>query len=309
MCCPTLTELPPPPKGKTGWPWTEESEQLPNVMADGSPWPRISIVTPSYNQGEFIEETIRSILLQGYPDLEYIIIDGGSTDESVEIIEKYSPWLKYWVSEPDRGQAHAINKGFEHTSGSIGAYINSDDYYNRDVFGYIASRYIRVGWGLLIGQKMNRKIPRWRWIRRSYWKTILHPFPVPFLPGSKKYSISQESTMWCLESFGHVRFDEELQFCLDVDWYVRIISGTNVFLTSKEIGFFRDHPNSKTNTIRHACDLEYKKIIYKYAKDENSKEVVGHFLIEARKSALAQVLKVFLGWPAEYIYTSPGHKN
>src|SRR5262245_50300660 len=113
MKCPAVAELPPPPSGKTGWPWTDETPPLPSTQPDGSPWPRISIVTPSYNQSEFIEETIRSVLLQGYPDLEYIIIDGGSTDQSLDIIRKYARWLAYWISEKDRGQSHAINKGFE----------------------------------------------------------------------------------------------------------------------------------------------------------------------------------------------------
>jgi len=119
--------LPPPAADKTGWPWTEETPALAEKMPDGRPWPRISIVTPSFNQGQFIEETIRSVLLQGYPNLEYIIIDGGSKDESVEIIRKYEPWLTYWVSEPDRGQSHAINKGLAHCTGDVFNWINSDD--------------------------------------------------------------------------------------------------------------------------------------------------------------------------------------
>ncbi len=127
MRCPVLAELPPPPLGKTGWPWTLETPPLPPARPDGSPWPRISIVTPSYNQGQFIEETIRSILLQGYPDLEYIVIDGGSTDQSSNIIKKYERWLTYWVSEKDRGQVHAINKGFDRCSGQYYNWINSDD--------------------------------------------------------------------------------------------------------------------------------------------------------------------------------------
>jgi len=141
MRCPTLLELPQPPRSKKRWPWMEESPQLADVMPGGDPWPKISIVTPSYNQGRFIEETIRSVLLQGYPKLEYIIIDGGSTDNSVEIIKKYEKWLTYWVSEPDRGQSHAINKGFEKATGEIYAWLNSDDYLLKDALSTVAMVY------------------------------------------------------------------------------------------------------------------------------------------------------------------------
>src|ERR1700738_5143459 len=103
----------------TGWPWTTETPRLPAVRPDGSRWPRISIVTPSYNQGQFIEETIRSVLLQGYPDLEYLILDAGSTDGTLDVIRKYERHLTYWVSEPDKGQSDAINKGFARCTGEL----------------------------------------------------------------------------------------------------------------------------------------------------------------------------------------------
>src|SRR5262245_41222917 len=110
MQCPQLHELPDPPPGKTGWPWTEASRRLPDALPGHGPWPCITVITPSFNQGQFLEETIRSVLLQGYPNLEYFVFDGGSTDNSVEVIKRYSPWMTYWVSGPDGGQSAAITR-------------------------------------------------------------------------------------------------------------------------------------------------------------------------------------------------------
>ena len=103
--------------------------------------PRISIITPTFNQAGFIEQTINSVLGQGYPNLEYIIIDGGSTDGTVDLIRKYETQLAYWVSEKDGGQSNAINKGLKFATGDIIAYINSDDYYLDGAFERVANAY------------------------------------------------------------------------------------------------------------------------------------------------------------------------
>lgn len=105
-------------------------------------YPKISIVTPSFNQGQYIEQTILSVLDQNYPNLEYIIIDGGSTDDTVEIIKKYQDKLTFWVSEPDSGQTDALNKGFLHCTGDIFNWLNSDDYLEARALFKIAESYI-----------------------------------------------------------------------------------------------------------------------------------------------------------------------
>lgn len=110
-------------------------------MSLSSVLPKISVITPSFNQGQFLERTIQSVLCQNFPNLEYIIIDGGSTDNSVEIIKKYDRYLTYWVSEKDKGQSHAINKGFEKATGDILAWINSDDTYVPNALHIVADYF------------------------------------------------------------------------------------------------------------------------------------------------------------------------
>lgn len=192
----TLDDLPSPPQNKVGWPWTEQSEILSDRMPDGSEWPRISIVTPSYNYGRFIEETIRSVLLQGYPNLEYIIIDGGSTDDTIEIIKKYQLWLTYWISEPDQGQTDAINKGFAICSGDIFTWFNADDSYNSSNTLRAIVKYYQEGYELIVGecsitdingnkdftkQQYGRSVPVNFKEYLEFWRTPSFPQPAVFV--------------------------------------------------------------------------------------------------------------------------------
>lgn len=158
MRCPSLSELPLPPTGKAGWPWTIESPQLPATQDDGSPWPKISIITPSFNQPDTIEETIRSILLQGYPNLEYIVMDGGSKSEVTTIIEKYRPWLAHYESKPDGGQSAGINKGMGVATGDLANWINSDDFLQPRALQKVAGAYRLTSAELLVGERMFRTV-------------------------------------------------------------------------------------------------------------------------------------------------------
>ena len=141
MHCPSFVDLPPPSSDKIGWPWNEDSIDISISTLSWESCPRISIITPSYNQAQFLEETIRSVLLQGYPDLEYIVMDGGSSDNSAEVIQKYEPWLAYWESEQDRGQCHAINKGWNRITGEITGWLNSDDIYRPGALRYVMEAF------------------------------------------------------------------------------------------------------------------------------------------------------------------------
>lgn len=235
--------FPSPQTTKTGWPWTVKVPHFPKVMMNGRPWPKISILTPSYNQGQFLEETIRSVLLQGYPNLEYIIIDGGSSDNSVDIIKKYEPWLAYWVSEPDNGQSHAINKGFKLATGDIYAWINSDDYYLEGSFNIVANEFVSLqedaillGYGNVVDTEGT--FLDTRKIERIDNKTLINWEENWFL---------QQACFWpstCWNVVGGL--NEGLELLMDYDLWFRFLKLYPFFYIDKPLGVLRYYEDTKS---------------------------------------------------------------
>jgi len=265
MEIPSLNDLPAPPPGKTGWPWTEGSAPLLQGQGEpvGKPYPRISIVTPSYNQGLFLEETIRSVLLQGYPDLEYIVIDGGSTDGSVEVIRKYEPWITYWTSEPDSGQSAAINKGILRSSGNILAWLNSDDVYCPDALRRIGNFLVTLpDVDLLYGDcemidGNGRVFDRFS-VRAGDLIELL-----------EQNFIAQPSAFWTREAWEKVGgLDENLHYAMDYDLWLRMFLGE---MTSAHLPFilsrFRYHDVSKSSVQLVPFGLESLRVLDKISAE------------------------------------------
>ncbi len=222
-------------------------------------YPKISIVTASYNQGHFIEETITSVLDQNYPNLEYIIIDGGSTDNSVEIIKKYASHLKYWVSEKDQGQANAINKGLQHCTGEIFNWLNSDDYLEHGALMKVAEAFADEQVHLVAGQVRNFSTATEEIIPNQHlsaeglmcWK-----------PGVKFIQPGVWMRRNLIEQCGGI--DEQFHYAFDWDLYIRYLYHSPVVKELPDLlVHFRLHEQSKTQSLSDRFLVEERKIIEK----------------------------------------------
>ncbi len=239
-------------------------------------FPRISVITPSFNQGQFLEETLLSVINQKYPNLEYIVIDGGSTDISADIIKKYEQHLAYWVSEKDSGQSEAINKGFKRATGDIVCWINSDDILMPGALNNVMKYYsdhrnvdFINGYSLVVDAKSN----------------ILYNY---FILKQKKwyakkgiYYISQPSMFWrrsVFEKIGYLK--EDFHAMMDKEFLIRILKNNlKVGQIQKVLAAFRVHGTSKTSINGEIWSRDTSELINLYGKEYGQRPKLFYKLI------------------------------
>ncbi|MFN0293153.1 glycosyltransferase family 2 protein [Pedobacter helvus] len=268
------------------WPYNPVD---PAIYKDCLDWPKISIVTPSYNQGKYIEETILSVINQGYPNLEYIIIDGGSSDDTIKIIKKYEHKIAYWISEKDSGQADAINKGFEKATGEIFAYLNSDDCYFTNTLFEIAKSYLENSENKLL------------FIGNCYWGEYYDDnngwidkpnFPRSLFDALKKRGLAPQPSMFWTNPL-KLKFLKELRFCMDFEFWLKLINEDyKVIKIEKTLSLFRMHPNSKTSTLTQILQEELNGVSALYKKYLSPKEnrEITNFLLKQNQLELYEKL-------------------
>lgn len=232
-------------------------------------YPKITIITPSLNQGKFIDATIRSVLSQNYPNLEYLIIDGKSSDNTLDILHSYSSQLK-WISEKDDGQTNAINKGLYMASGEILTYLNADDLLLPGALARVAQKFVGnsdvmwvTGRCYIIdehGQEVRRLI--------TAYKNLLLRMHRPSLLFIADY-ISQPGTFWRADVYNKFgSFVEDLNFAMDYEYWLRLNTKIPLVIIPEYLAAFRVHPQSKNTNAGHKNSYidEEKKVVRQYTK-------------------------------------------
>lgn len=246
-------ELPAHCTGPARWPWFEDRNELPSSMPNGRSWPGICVVMPSYNQARYLEAAICSVLFQGYPNLEFIIMDGGSTDGSIEIINKYAPWLSHWQSTTDNGQYLAIQDGFGRSKCELMTWLNSDDLFFPWTLRTVADIFANLPEVQWLGSSMgantdetNNHIVLW------YRRGLNRRWFFEDRPISEKDFINQEGTFWSRKLWEQAgaRFDPTLQHAGDFELWARFWQYTDLATVSTPLGIFRRHAGQKTSQMQ-----------------------------------------------------------
>jgi len=235
-------------------------------------YPKITIVTPSFNQGAFIEKTIQSVLAQSYPNLEYIIIDGGSTDDSVEIIKKYERHLNYWVSEKDRGQSHAINKGLEKSTGELVGWLNSDDYFLDGALFKLAEAYLEDssvgvvrGRGLIHDEQGDR-------VYEPEFKEVTLDTLYRWCDGN---DFMQPSTLFTKQAWDECGpLEEALHMAMDLDLWIKIRKKYEFKMVDAMISHALSHEDAKTTAFRNIMRVDTAIVIQRHGGESEAREML-----------------------------------
>jgi glycosyltransferase involved in cell wall biosynthesis len=223
--------------------------------------PSITVVTSSFNQGAFLERTIRSVLDQGYPKLEYFVLDGGSTDRSDEIIRRHADRIDYWVSQPDGGQTAAINEGWRRATGEILAWLNSDDYYLPGALATVGRAFLDHPGAALVYGQMRREDPDGRPLgtlgsafdrRRLLYSHQMIPQPSAFFRRAG------------VEAAGPL--DESLHYSMDYDFLLRLTSVGPTVMIPEPLAVATIHAQAKTTRDRAAAAAETNRVRRRYAR-------------------------------------------
>ncbi len=268
---PSLSAL--PLSTRQGWPWTVATPPAPSLLPNGWPWPRITIVTPSYQQAHYLEEAIRSVLLQGYPNLEYIVMDGGSYDGSVEIIRRYEPWLTYWQSQPDGGQSAALADGFARATGEILAWINADDRLLPGALQRVGRFFADRPWLAFASGDVNFIDAQGQVIERIF---ALPPNPT-LTAWLGVHRWPQQGCFWRRSVYERVGgVDRSLRFCMDRDLFIRLsAAGPSRRLPGPPLGDFRLHDDAKTATLLTIWRREHALLLRRYGRPLSAQQYAG----------------------------------
>lgn len=249
--------------------------------------PVVSVVTPSYNQGQFIEATLLSVKNQDYPSIEHLVIDGGSSDDTLEILHKYEKEYNLkWISEPDKGQSDAVNKGFERASGQVIGWLNSDDvYFDRQVISYIVSKFkefndidVIYGDGIMIDEDnlVLKAIHRTPWF--SYNRLLRSDF------------IFQPSSFFRREVVQQHKLDIKIDLPMDYEYYLRLAThGLKFKHVDRVLSAARWHEKAKTVSRPQEARSEAKKVQKLYGQHFHK----SYYLLTLLDDFLTLLLKVY----------------